>query len=331
MDNLNSQVPLRRSPQATTGLLHRLRLFAMTIYALILVLSLASTSWSNEPVSVDAKVDNMQPTLGDIITYSITVKHDPDIILHMEKVEDGKHKLKSDSNQSIQEFWLKLRIDKTGPIILPAIPVWFDAPDQNKQLVRGKILTPEISIEVQSLLQLENNASDIKDIKPIANIKPPWTHYLWKALGVVCLLALAYFLLKKWRNSSPEKKETAIILTAEQKAMQELEELQKREWMKLGRVRDHFFELSEIFRRYLENRYLFPAQEWTTEEITAHFKSSSDLTDSQKLQSRAILTDIDQVKFAKAEAHSDPIELIIRFIKEVSRSQEIPEPQTIKN
>lgn len=315
------------------------KLISLLSVALLFSITNAPVLWGNEPVSVDAKIDNLQPTLGDIITYSITAKHDSDILLHMpeylipegmEKVQNGKNKLESNNNQNAQEFWLKLRVDKTGPIAFPAIPVWFDAPDQNKQLVRGKILTPEINIEVQSLLQLEGNASDIKDIKPIANIKPPWTHYLWKALGVVCLLVLAYFLWKKWKNRSPEKKEAAVILTAEEKAMQELEELQKCEWMKLGRIRDHFFELSEIFRRYLENRYKFPAQEWTTEEIIVHFKSFKGLTDNQKLQSRAILTEIDKVKFAKAEAHSDPIETIIEFIKEVAQTQETSEPSTVK-
>ncbi|MBC8282910.1 MAG: hypothetical protein H8E32_03775 [Nitrospinae bacterium] len=308
-------------------------LFAVTtcLTALFLLLANISIAWSVElgPVNVDARIDNTKPTLGDVITYSITVTHDPDIVLHMpeyvipeglEKVENDKRKAITNNQQNSQEFWLKLRIDKTGPLTLPAIPVWFDAPDQNKKLVRGKILTPAINFEVQSLLKLEANASDIKDIKPLADIQAPWAHYIWKGLGVLCLLALAYFLWKKWQKKSNKQPETIIALTAEQQALKELQELKKHDWMKLGRVRDHFFELSEIFRRYLENRYHFPAQEWTTEEIITHFKSFSDLSDSQKLQARTILAESDKVKFAKAEveAHYDPIEPVTQFIKEVT-------------
>ena len=95
------------------------------------------------------------------------------------------------------------------------------------------------------------------------------------ALAVLFLLALGYWLWEKWQNKPTPKSNPDFALTAEEKAMQELNELQTRGWMKLGRIRDHFFELSEIFRRYLENRYDFPAQEWTTEEITSHFIPNS--------------------------------------------------------
>ena len=86
-----------------------------------------------------------------------------------------------------------------------------------------------------------------------------------------------------------------------------------------------FFELSEIFRRYLENRYDFPAQEWTTEEITSHFKNFSDLSERQKLQTRTLLVKIDKVKFAKAQTHDDPIDSVIQFIKEASPILVLPD------
>ena len=304
------------------------------LLAFIFTLTNPFVSWCSEPVSIDAQVDINQPTLGDIVTYSITVTHDPDIVLHMpeyllpeglEKVEHGKGNPKKFNKQTTQEFWLKLRVDKIGPVTLPSIPVVFDAPDTNKQIVRGKIMAPEVNFEVQSLLQLEENASDIKDIKPIANIKAPLTQYIWMAFGGLGLLTLGYWLWKKWQNKPTPKPNPDFALTAEERAMKELNDLQTRNWMKLGRIRDHFFELSEIFRRYLENRYDFPAQEWTTEEITTHFKNFSDLNESQKLQTRTLLIEIDKVKFAKAQAHDDPIDSVIQFIKETSPILVLPD------
>jgi hypothetical protein len=314
--------------------LHPLPIF---LWAFISALTNPFVSWCAEPVSIDARIDISQPTLGDIVTYTITVTHDPDIVLHipeyiipegLENIEHGEATPKIINKQTTQEFWLKLRIDKIGPMTLPSIPVLFDAPDSNKQIVRGKIMSPKVNFEVQSLLQLEENASDIKDIKPIANIQAPWTHYIWKALAVLCLLALAYLLWKKWKKKSTPKTEPDFALTAEEKAMKELNELQSHGWMKLGRIRDHFFELSEIFRRYLENRYDFPAQEWTTEEITTHFKNFSGLNESQILQTRGLLIEIDKVKFAKAQANNDPIDSVIRFINEVSPVLVLPDQAT---
>ncbi|MFT4577731.1 MAG: hypothetical protein ACI8PD_001074 [Nitrospinales bacterium] len=310
---------------------------SILLLAFIITLTNPFVSWCAEPVSIDAQIDIRQPTLGDIVTYSITVTHDPDIVLHMpeyvtpeglENVEHGNENPRNINKQTTQEFWLKLRVDKIGSMILPPIPIWFDAPDTNKQIVRGKIMSPEVNFEVQSLLQLEENASDIKDIKPIADIQPPWTHYIWKALAVLCLLALGYLLWKKWQSKSTPKSKSDFALTAEEKALKELDILQNRDWMKLGRIRDHFFELSEIFRRYLENRYDFPAQEWTTEEITTHFKNFPDLNESQKLQTRTLLVEIDKVKFAKAQAHDDPVDSVIRFIKEASPVLVLPDQTT---
>ncbi len=290
-----------------------------------------TAAWTNaaDPVSIKTQVDITQPTLGDILIYSIRVNHDSDIVIHtpeyvipegFEKVGTGKKIPRKVNNQTAQEFWLKLRVDKTGLLTIPAIPLGFDAPDQNNKIVKGKIMTAEVNVAVQSLLQLEGKTSDIKDIKPIFYIKAPWVHYIWKALGVLCLLALAYFIWKNWQKKADEKLEPLTLLTAEQKALKELQELKSRELMKLGLIREHFFELSEIFRRYMENRYRFPAQEWTTEEIISHFKGLSDLNEKQKLQARTILTESDKVKFAKAgvEMNYDPIEPVIHFIKEAT-------------
>ena len=306
-------------------------------YALLFLLAYlfqlinTTAAWTNaaDPVSIKTQVDITQPTLGDILIYSIRVNHDSDIVIHtpeyvipegFEKVGTGKKIPRKVNNQSAQEFWLKLRVDKTGLLTIPAIPLGFDAPDQNNKIVKGKIMTAEVNVDVQSLLQLEGKTSDIKDIKPIFYIKAPWVHYIWKALGVLCLLALAYFIWKNWQKKADEKLEPLTLLTAEQKALKELQELKSRELMKLGLIREHFFELSEIFRRYMENRYRFPAQEWTTEEIISHFKGLSDLNEKQKLQARTILTESDKVKFAKAEVEMnyDPIEPVIHFIKEAT-------------
>ena len=306
-------------------------------YALLFLLAYlfqlinTTAAWTNaaDPVSIKTQVDITQPTLGDILNYSIRVNHDSDIVIHtpeyvipegFEKVGTGKKIPRKVNNQTAQEFWLKLRVDKTGLLTIPAIPLGFDAPDQNNKIVKGKIMTAEVNVDVQSLLQLEGKTSDIKDIKPIFYIKAPWVHYIWKALGVLCLLALAYFIWKNWQKKADEKLEPLTLLTAEQKALKELQELKSRELMKLGLIREHFFELSEIFRRYMENRYRFPAQEWTTEEIISHFKGLSDLNEKQKLQARTILTESDKVKFAKAgvEMNYDPIEPVIHFIKEAT-------------
>ena len=299
---------------------------------LLLAVILFSNSLSiadevSNPASVSTRVSPETFTLGDIATYTITVQHDPDIRPvapdidppeGLEFIEQGVNPPQQVNGQTIHEYWYKLRIDDTGQLTIPAIQVNFNAPDQKGKSVQGTIQAPEVNFEVQSLLSLPSSQEGIHDIKPLEEYPLPWLDYLWMALAGLALIAFLYFLWRKWKSRplSSNIPPSAPALTAEQLALKELEALKNKEWLQIGRTQEHFFELSEIFRRYLENRYQFPAREWTTEEITAHFKSFPSLSDSLKLKARSILTQTDRVKFARAEQAVDEMQSIINFIQE---------------
>ena len=303
-------------------------------YFFFLALLFCTVSFSiadeiSNPVSVSTRVSPDTFTLGDIATYSITVQHDPDIhpsppVIEppkgLEFIEQGESVPQQINGQTVQEYWYKFRIDDTGKLTLPSVQVAFNAPDQNKmgKDIQGTILAPETSFKVQSLLSLPGNPEGIHDIKPLEEYPLSWLNYFWMALAGLALLALLYFLWCKWKSRpfALNLPPPVPALTAEQLALEELETLKNKEWFKIGRTQEHFFELSEIFRRYLENRYQFPAREWTTEEITAHFKNFPNLSDNLKLKARSILTLTDRVKFAKAEQAVDEMSSIINFIEE---------------
>jgi hypothetical protein len=291
--------------------------------------SLSIADEISNPISVSTSISPDTFTLGDIATYSITVQHDPDFhpaapVIQapksLEFIEQGEIAPQEISGQTVQEYWYKFRIDDTGKLTLPPVQIAFKVPDQKEtgKDIQGTILAPEVSFEVQSLLSLPGNTKGIHDIKPLEEYPLPLLNYFWMALAGLALLALLYFLWCKCKsrpfslNLPPPIPE----LTAEQLALEELESLKNKEWLKIGRTQEHFFELSEIFRRYLEKRYHFPAREWTTEEITAHFKYFPSLSDNLKLKARYILTQTDRVKFAKAEQAADKMSSIINFIEE---------------
>ena len=306
--------------------------FPVFLFALIfLIIQFNKPGETSNPVSVTTRVSPNDFTLGDIATYIISVQHDPDIQptapevippKELEFVDKGKSPPKESNGQTVQEYWYKLRIDDIGTLTLPPLPVSFDAPDQKQtgKTIQGTIMAPEVSLEVQSLVKIQGDTKGIRDIKPLQEISPPWFHYLWMALGVLALLALFYFIWHKWKSRSIKHANSPAIptLTPEQLAYKELEALRVKGWIQIGRTQDHFFELSEIFRRSLENRFQFPAREWTTEEITAHFKHFHGLNENLKHQARSILTQTDRIKFAKAELAEgrDEIKSIINFIRE---------------
>ncbi|MBT5551522.1 MAG: hypothetical protein HOJ79_13705 [Nitrospina sp.] len=301
-------------------------LFAILFFSI----SVISADKTANPVAVTTHIAPDTFTLGDIATYTITVQHDKDIQPFapeitppkgLEFVDKGESPTRELNGQVAHEYWYKFRVDEVGKLTLPSISVSFHAPDQKGtgENIQGTILAPEATLEVQSLLAIQGGEG-IHDIKPLHEISPPWVHYFWVALGVLALLVLFYFIWRKWkcRPITVGVSPATPVLTPEQLAYKELEALRVKGLLQIGRTQDHFFELSEIFRRYLENRFQFPAREWTTEEITAHFKHFTGLNEDLKQRARVILNQTDRIKFAKAELAEgqDEIKSVIGFIRE---------------
>ena len=115
----------------------------------------------------------------------------------------------------------------------------------------------------------------------------------------------------------------AEILSPQETAIQELEILKNKGLLERGLVREYYFELSEIFRRYLGARYKFQALDWTTEEIKDHLIISSSIEALFKGRIGAILEHTDLVKFAKAPATKgkNMMEEIILFIQSTSKTE----------
>ncbi len=299
-------------------------------FFLAILFYLHSFSLAGEsPVSVTTRITPDTFTLGDIATYTIGIQHDqdiqptaPDIELPkgLEFIGKGENPPQRINRQTLHEYWYKFRIDDVGNLVFPSIPISFNAPDKKEtgKNIQGNILAPEVNLEVQSLLSIPGSQQGTRDIKPLEEYPLPWMGYFWRILEVLALLGLFYFLWCKWKSRSvsltlPSPTST---LTAEQLALKKLEALKNKGWLQLGRIQDHFFELSEVFREYLENRYQFPAREWTTEEIAAHFKDFPALRENLKLQAQSILIQTDKVKFAKAHQIEDEMQPIINFIQE---------------
>ena len=66
-----------------------------------------------------------------------------------------------------------------------------------------------------------------------------------------------------------------------------------------GIVREYYFRLSEIFRRYIERRFHIPAVERTTEEIMPDIVNLQECGSALKAEMREILRYADLVKFAR--------------------------------
>lgn len=137
---------------------------------------------------------------------------------------------------------------------------------------------------------------------------------LWSLAIAIILLGIILFIIyitkKKKQKEVEEVKIPAHIL-----ALGELGELESLKLIEAERVKDFYSELSDILRRYLENRYHFLALESTTDEILKDLKQYIYKSENIK-DIETFLRDADLVKFAKALPEEYRHEQYFNFVKE---------------
>ncbi len=265
-------------------------------------------------ITADTQIDKPSITLGDIVTYTVRVTHDPKI--QVEAPEPKEHfsgfdfldletgSRKKPSGQVIEEFRYRFRAAKVGYYNIPEIPVIFHAPnpDNLSQKIPGQIMAPAVIVEIRSVLYLDGEPTDIREIKPIIGAGLPWRTYLQHAFLFALLFGLVFYLFKRFAR--PKKYPVAKPVSStppHEQALRELEALAARKLIENGRLREHHFELSEIFRRYIGKRYSVPALDWTTEEIMDKLLQQSRFQSHVRNQAATVLQNMDWVKFSKYE------------------------------
>lgn len=137
---------------------------------------------------------------------------------------------------------------------------------------------------------------DFRDVKSPVGIPFQWG---WLILIFVLLIVGA---IVWWLFNRPDTKPgppPPPPLSPWELALQRLKQLEEKNYLSLGKFQDYFFELSDILRHYIEDRYDIDAPERTTEEFLISMRVMDVLTGAQKNTLQNFLVECDKVKFAK--------------------------------
>jgi hypothetical protein len=135
--------------------------------------------------------------------------------------------------------------------------------------------------------------------------------YILAGLGVILLIFMVFYLLRKSKKKGPEAKVFVPKRPAHEVALEELRKLEAEKLWQSGYYKKYHSALSDIVRTYIEHRFGMMAMEQTTDEILVGFKGKMlDVLLKEKLQ--YILQTADFVKFAKAEPIASENELCLR-------------------
>jgi hypothetical protein len=179
----------------------------------------------------------------------------------------------------------KLGSWKTGPLTL----VWVDK--NNKEHI---LKTSPVSLKVLSNLGDKPEEARLKPIHDIIPSKPQWVRTLAWTLACIMLLSMIFVLIWWFKNKRSKIKPAGQAPPPHVVAKRDLKELEASRLFEKGHVKEYYFRMSVILRRYLEAIRGFHAAEFTTEEIARVIKTEED----RKLLQ--LLRQADLVKFSNA-------------------------------
>jgi len=275
-----------------------LRLPVMAALALVLA---AHTGQAQE-LGVRARLDSSVFLVGDRITVHVDLRHTKGLTIQPLAADSiggfallGRTPLQPRTDTSSTMDFVLARYD-SGDAVVPPIPfMYFVGGDTASRVA----LTNQLRVTITTVPL--DTTGEIRDVKPPFSI-PLSIEEIVLYSGILLLAAalvfIGYRFWKKRRARHTGEVYAPPLRPAHSVAMEELAMLKEKQLWQRGLVKQYYSELTEILRRYFENRYRLPALEETTDEIVAGL-SQQKVDGPVVASAESILRRADLAKFAK--------------------------------
>ena len=191
----------------------------------------------------------------------------------------------------------------------------YTIPSQKIRINNKDYFTDSLLVEVHTVA-IDTLKQPLYDIKPIQDVKKPFTSYGWilTIIATVLLLlivAFVYFVFirkKKFPFLQTQKK-----LPPFDRAIQDLKELQNSKYLIQSQHKEYYTRLTDIVKAYLEEEVHILAKESTTDELLTKInllqeKGKLNLNQETITNLKRVLQTADLVKFAKNKPSDDNAE-----------------------
>jgi len=212
------------------------------------------------------------------------------------KIDSVAGKKAGDPLQLTQEF--NITCYDSGFYTIPGIDFKYRVPPDTSLLTLNSSL---LTLMVHTL-----KVDTTQAIKPIKGpLQVPITlremiPWILLALGVIILiLGLIWYLKKRKKNEPIFQLKPRVKLQPYELALQELEKLRTKKLWQQGKVKEYHTELTDVLRKYIEERFFVPALESTTFEIVEGLTEKGNCQKASVDKLNELLVRADMVKFAK--------------------------------
>jgi hypothetical protein len=195
----------------------------------------------------------------------------------------------------------------SGDYTIPPMQIRFWKKEKKTSDIH-EIDTEAVVINVSSLLPDEMKEMRVHDIKPPVPLPRSYAVWIWPGIIVAVMavfLLFTYVIMRKRRQAKTAG--VRQITPPHELAFEELEQLVSERLLEKGEIKLFYQRISDILRRYIENRFSINAPEQTTEEFLNGLDSRRDFPGKYHLLLKNFLTHCDLVKFAEHQPASEDI------------------------
>jgi hypothetical protein len=293
------------------------------------------------PTKAFATLDSNVALIGDKVILNIGVIHDasarvinvtPDLPLDTAKfdvIDLGRWGAEKNRLPNYARTIVFQAFD-TGLYRIPSVIFTVEAANGVKTMVES----PSLLLTVNNPDGMDALVSPV-DIKPI--IETEWTfeedllpylkEYLLYFLLIIALVFLAWRVWKRWKTRQIPPVIQQISQPPHVIAARLLAELRAKKLWQNGKTKAFYSELSHILRGYLEEQFMMPALETTTDELIQLMKKR-DFSAEIIQKAQDLLQTADLVKFAKVEPPSAMHDDFLTYAEQIV---EITKPKPVDN
>lgn len=318
------------------------RLFLLLFFFTIIFNQLANA----QDVKAVTKLDSSRILIGDQVTMQLSLTLPKDYKFRWTDIPDtlgGKVEIVSKSgfdtvfspDQKLKTISQKIVLTSfdSGFYSIPSFRFAYQKPNDTSTLFA------ETEASLLNVLTIPvDTTKNIKDIKPPISAPITFTEILpWLGGGIIliAIIFLVIYFLKRRKKKLPlirlpQKPPTPPHIVA----LETLESLKSRKLWQNGQFKEYHTAITDIIRKYIEERYNIGAIEMTSDEILSSFNSAL-INDSSMEKLRQVLLIADLVKFAKEEplpvSNEQNIMYAIEFVKATIPVLETKDVSAVQN
>lgn len=275
------------------------------IFVVMLFVSFSYCSLFSQTVTARAYTDKANYEVGDYINYAIEISHNHDLRVFKPTLGEFAKDIdviKSDEpvveeNKGKKKIIYRFIISKydSADVTVPSIPVTYQMGNDTTSF---EIFTNPVSFSVRTLPVV--TSAEIKDVKPPVVIPMELLTILLILLVILLLILLALYLYRRHQKNKQQKGERkrVYLIPAHVKALTELHALEEKKLWQQGLIKEYHSNITEIIRRYFEDRFEILALESSTTEILEQL-TRVVLPENIYRTINDFLNNADLVKFAK--------------------------------